>query len=869
MAEFTKIGLIFHPDTREIIRIVYPTEGDHELDDMSQHLFALDEAVPWQWKIVGRDGAADWFWHGDRLMAITVTNINTQVTTSGSAVTITAVTVPAGACIIMCWGDSNTVGSSPTFGDTHNTYVLAKSQNVDNTNADGMCGVHYVANATALSSGTITCTPATSGGGTYSAFYATGVALSSPLDTTVTASAFGSSTSPSVTAANAPAVANSLILGFVGVDGAIVTFTQDSAHAAYATPPTKQSNSGSPNAGLVGGTVVSSSKLTYAPTIGNHPWTAIILGFSPSIVTPSITGVVALGLAGYHTAQPGDPSWTVTGTWFTDNASPSGQPRIYTTGNPATTYIQATFTGDELDVTVESSTGWSNLGIYAADNATLLDTVTGNTTGGTLVTTKLTGFGLGSHTIFIKKLANDGLFIVLAMLAWPQFLPSVSTGTISGVSSGGSAGSVSPLIGVIPFRAGIADDSIAEMAIAADDLAIGVVGVSATGSAGTVIANVQPSATGVSAAGSAGGPTAQVASPISGVSASGSAGTVTVSDSAAISGAAATGSAGIGSVSHRSVLRLPRRVTNGFTPIGTASGKAVSSLVITLPATGAAGSVAIEVDASVSISGVSATGSAGSVQTIWQDQAGGRQYRQASANTTTALAVGHWLVCRERRQRHLRLSAPSGTLTMAASAFYALGIYAAANPFDVSGGVAGFGTQPALDVGSPVPTYAGELVVATLATDGPSTDSFTQDSNYTSFTRVGTTGGSDVTIAGGALINTGLGYNTYAPHTTTSRDCALYIANFRGIPMGVSATGLAGAVTTSTASVTSVAITGVSATGSTGSGTSREIHSASSRAPCYGFCGAAAVGKPASVPSGAVATAATSSLIEPRWTGAP
>ena len=56
MAEFTKIGLIYHPTTRKVIRAVFPVEGDHELDTFPEAFMEhLDTDVAWQCKVVDRE----------------------------------------------------------------------------------------------------------------------------------------------------------------------------------------------------------------------------------------------------------------------------------------------------------------------------------------------------------------------------------------------------------------------------------------------------------------------------------------------------------------------------------------------------------------------------------------------------------------------------------------------------------------------------------------------------------------------------------------------------------------------------------------------------------------------------------------------
>ncbi len=69
--------------------------------------------------------------------------------------------------------------------------------------------------------------------------------------------------------AAAPATASSLALGVIGIRNPLASFVQDSTNAAYATPPNGVGTTGqaaTSNIGLAGGTIISSSQLTYAPT---------------------------------------------------------------------------------------------------------------------------------------------------------------------------------------------------------------------------------------------------------------------------------------------------------------------------------------------------------------------------------------------------------------------------------------------------------------------------------------------------------------------------------------------------------------------------------------------------------------------------
>ncbi len=118
----------------------------------------------------------------------------------------------------------------------------------------------------------------------------------------------------------------------------------------------------------------------------------------------------------------------------------------------------------------------------------------------------------------------------------------------------------------------------------------------------------------------------------------------------------------------------------------------------------------------------------------------------------------------------------------AMTALYAPG--AAASPLDVRGTATGSSSTPSVSTsGSTV--QADGITIGFVATEGPSGDTFTQDSSPAYSTppvRVGTTGGSaatNMTIAGGYFIETATGTKTYNPTLGTSRDWAAAIVTLK------------------------------------------------------------------------------------------
>ena len=225
-----------------------------------------------------------------------ITNIGTNLNNSGATLTITGVTVPAGALIFVgiceyASGD-NTTGGTVADGVNAGNYAagtaLANGDNPSYIQYRGFGRYHYIANSSALSSATITYTKNTSGSAAVmSAFYVTGIAAVSPLDTAVSASNNDStSTNPLFTlTSGTPSVSGELFVALVTTDGGS-WFAQDTANS-WATPPVLVYNTLNGTGQVAGGTQINAGTGTKAFAPGNtsgasRNWAAWVLGFKPA-----------------------------------------------------------------------------------------------------------------------------------------------------------------------------------------------------------------------------------------------------------------------------------------------------------------------------------------------------------------------------------------------------------------------------------------------------------------------------------------------------------------------------------------------------------------------------------------------------------
>ena len=211
----------------------------------------------------------------------TIVDLGTATDTPNSncVLTVPAGGVPAGALIVVLTGESSgsTAGSlADTAGNIYTTDFTLLPNGTASGNGFGM--MFHVANCAALTAGqSITYTKHISADGSaMSAFYVKGVAASSVVD--VSASATGSSASPSVTSPT-PAQAGDLFVGVLVSSGSTIMHTQDTSHG-WAAPPDFVASGFLPN--ISGGQKANpaAAALTFAPTLSaSAPWAAAIVAF--------------------------------------------------------------------------------------------------------------------------------------------------------------------------------------------------------------------------------------------------------------------------------------------------------------------------------------------------------------------------------------------------------------------------------------------------------------------------------------------------------------------------------------------------------------------------------------------------------------
>src|SRR3569623_1839883 len=183
-------------------------------------------------------------------MAITVTNIGTGSNKTSSQISITpANTAAVGTIIVVAvcdGGTSNTNLPSDSGGNTYAT--IASTFNNTTGTASGFTALYYaIVNTAVTTSGSVTYTPTSSAGAAVTAFFLTGVSLSIPYQVASANTGRGSSTAPLATTSVAQVMPGTCVVGVVGVnDPSTDTFTQDTTHATFTTPPIRVGTTGTP-----------------------------------------------------------------------------------------------------------------------------------------------------------------------------------------------------------------------------------------------------------------------------------------------------------------------------------------------------------------------------------------------------------------------------------------------------------------------------------------------------------------------------------------------------------------------------------------------------------------------------------------------
>lgn len=167
-------------------------------------------------------------------------SLGTNNNTTGATIALTGLTVPAGVAVFVAVMEQNgsaTPGTGSVADGTNGAYSAGPTTGADNCRLS----LFYFLNAAALASGTVTFTKGGSGNrASISAFYASGVATTSALDASVTATQNTVTGNPPVYSltSGSPSESGELLVGLVGTRCASTapTFTQDTTNG-WATPP--------------------------------------------------------------------------------------------------------------------------------------------------------------------------------------------------------------------------------------------------------------------------------------------------------------------------------------------------------------------------------------------------------------------------------------------------------------------------------------------------------------------------------------------------------------------------------------------------------------------------------------------------------
>jgi hypothetical protein len=215
-------------------------------------------------------------------MTWSVVDLGTAAATGGpfdpTILTIPAGGVPSGATLVVVLSAKyNGLSIVDSAGNSYGSPIAEVGNNNGNVNVLGGLYVFVVVSALALSAGDTIRAPAPSAVG-MSAFYVTSDAGTISVDTGSLVTAYGQSSSPSVTS-NAPAGSGELFIAAVAEQDYTVTGTQVSG---WASPPDALSFQTGCAIAMGGFQVNSgSSAMTYAPSLsGSTRWSAAIFALA-------------------------------------------------------------------------------------------------------------------------------------------------------------------------------------------------------------------------------------------------------------------------------------------------------------------------------------------------------------------------------------------------------------------------------------------------------------------------------------------------------------------------------------------------------------------------------------------------------------
>lgn len=230
-----------------------------------------------------------------------------SATSSAGATQTAAITVPAGAAIVIGVSEFSTTTIGTLSDATNGAYTLATTKL--NATAPSTVGIFYFLNSQALTAVILTYTKGTSGDNTaMSGISAPGVALTSALDTSVTAATTSGAANPPVInfTSGVATAAGELFCAIWGgeTNGTVPTYTADTGNGWNSPPPFSiiQSIANS-NAGawIAGGYVIKGAAAAngWNPSIaagnGNRVADAIIIGLKAAPSNSHLFALMGVG----------------------------------------------------------------------------------------------------------------------------------------------------------------------------------------------------------------------------------------------------------------------------------------------------------------------------------------------------------------------------------------------------------------------------------------------------------------------------------------------------------------------------------------------------------------------------------------------